>query len=92
MAHAWPQLAVRGASDDLTEAAETLQPIIKSPDLAGSAAALTELGTAVITAFTEAYSGLFGQRRSVYTGALDEVRGRSEYVQVSKETSEDLLG
>lgn len=78
----WPVLERRGQSSELTESFEQLQTLIASEDFFEHTQEMKTLALAVSDAYQSIYRNLHDQRCEAFTKAIEEIKGRPEWMQV----------
>ncbi|MCI0490100.1 MAG: BREX system P-loop protein BrxC [Blastocatellia bacterium] len=87
----WPALALRGTNDELGKKAETLQSLISSETFFEQFPEISELSREIISAYQAAYAELHRERASAFARAIEEIKGRSEWIQIPEDMQAVIL-
>ncbi|MEW6209584.1 MAG: hypothetical protein AB1631_14550 [Acidobacteriota bacterium] len=77
----WPVLEKRGQSGELTESFAQLQTLIAGEDFFEHTAEMKSLSLAISNAYQSIYRNLHDQRCEAFSKAIEEIKGRPEWVQ-----------
>ena len=78
----WPALTLCGHGDELGQTVEMLQSLISSETFFEQFGDISKLSGEIINAYQSAYRQLHQERASAFTKAIEEIKGRSEWVQI----------
>jgi hypothetical protein len=88
----WPALRTRGLNLELEEKAKRLESILSSDEEFFSGFnEVTRLTGELTGAYQSAYRGLHERRANIFVSAIEEVKGRPEWVLIPKETHSAIL-
>ncbi|HOF49493.1 MAG TPA: BREX system P-loop protein BrxC [Verrucomicrobiota bacterium] len=82
----WPVLADRQPDDDATKAAKDLRELLKSEDALAQIEAIGQNAEVIAAGYRTLYQKAFENRKSAYTEARDQIKGRPEWLEVDNDT------
>lgn len=85
----WPIISDRLPDAICIKAAENLQDLLKSEDALEQIEAIRRNGEIINASYRSLYSAVFDARKAAYTAALDQIKGRPEWLEIDNDT--DLL-
>lgn len=82
----WPVLSARQTDGDVTKAAADLQDLLKSDDALAQIEAIRQNAETISAGYRTLYQAAFEKRRTAYTEARDQIKGRPEWLEVDNDT------
>jgi hypothetical protein len=83
----WPMLSARQTDGEATKAAADLRDLLKSDDALAQIEAIRQNAEIIAAGYRTLYQKAFEIRKSSYTEARDQVKGRPEWLAVAESTA-----